>query len=699
MELLWILTTIGLTSWIFKLQKRIKQLENFHPLEIQTNKSNLKCTNREAEIVNDGVDRSKWPTHLQNNPPKQNSPRTVQTNPSLPFDFENFLGQKLFPILGAVSIVVAISFFAVWAFANGWVGPMGRIAFGVIVSLALMGLGEYLQQKFPNFFTYLVSTGLAGLIITTLIAHYAYHFISALQCLGFLALQAGVGVLLALRYNSRILANFAISAGLLAPWFTSELDPMVVLPFVLILTMAGFVLALHKKWPEIFASLIVFASSYIFAATAQLNTQLLASDKDFNQALTYLGDAVINPFILLGFAAFIYFLIGSAGITRLIINQSLGEPPQEEVREIVLFTVSLLLFNLCASSVFYAQGWEHIGFLISAQALGFLALANWFKSQSWSHFHLITLSASLLFVIIATISELQSYEPLILTLALIFESVFMCAVGQLSKQKIYEWFGRATLVLALFHYIDNGLSEFGLNALLIFTFITAFLYSIGSYQKIAGKVWLGFSLLTSTSLLFDFSFNSVEIPHWLEGFLPTLWTLGLIYAAFYVSSFFIKVMAFLVFLFLSLAIMFQNPVIDWVYLATWLQIAVVGSALYFVTQPFKATNKIDAFMAYGSVSMLALTWILKTGNKLTEPWLTLSWLALIGVLMGLGLKFRTYIELRHIGLGLMLLVITRLYLVDIWQWDISVRVVAFAALGLALLGIGFFYQKKLWLKK
>jgi uncharacterized membrane protein len=66
--------------------------------------------------------------------------------------------------------------------------------------------------------------------------------------------------------------------------------------------------------------------------------------------------------------------------------------------------------------------------------------------------------------------------------------------------------------------------------------------------------------------------------------------------------------------------------------------------------------------------------------------------------MTLGLKYKQYIELRYVGLGLMLFIIAKLYLSDIWQWDTPVRVLAFGALGITLLSIGFFYQKT-WLKK
>ena len=694
MELLWIASTFGMAFWIYKLQERVKHLED--PLENSFStpvpQTKVKEINQEED---DGVDRSKWPSHLQQTVSKSAAIKSKTVEKALPFDLENFLGQKLFPILGATSIVVAIGFFAVWAFSNGWIGPMGRIALGILVSLSLIGLGEYLKNKYPDFFCYLVAAGLAGLIVTTLLAHYVYDFISATQSLVMLALQAGVGVMLALRYNSRILANFSIAAGLLAPWFSGQLEPMLVLPFVLVLAVAGFVLALNKKWPEIFVSLIVFSSSYIFAALEQLGRELLDHNYNLNKLEVV---SSINPIQLLLFAFIIYALIGSAGVVRLILNYKSSEPPKEEVHEIVLFTIALLLFNLCASGAFYAQSWEHIGFLVGAQALGLLALADWFKSKNWSVFHLITLSSSLLFVVIATAWELRNYSSLILTLTLIFDGVFMCGVGQLSKQKIYEWFGRGTLILALLYSLANNISEFALEAVLTCTFVTAFVYSIGNVKQVAEKIWLGFSIFLSTVLLFGFSFEANEIPDSLKSLLPALWTLGLLYFAYQQKSFFMRVSTLLVYAIFSLVVINQFVANDYLFVATWLPIALIGSLYYYVSLSFKETSKADEVMAYGSILILSISWIYQTGQSFAEPLLTVCWLALIGILMTLGLMYKPLKELRYIGLGITLFIIAKLYLVDIWQWDIPVRVMAFTALGVALLSIGFFYQKT-WLKK
>lgn len=699
MELLWIISTAALAFWIYKLQDRVDKLENpsrkkvsFAPV--------LKNKQASTEDYNDSVDRSNWPKHLQKPNNVVNSTASKATTKtqivSEPFDLENFLGRKLFPILGATSIVIAIGFFSLWAFSNGWVGPMGRIAIGILVSLGLIGLGEYLRPRYPDFFTSITAAGIAGLIITTLLAHYVYDFISSFQSLTLLALQAGAGAMLALRYNSRVLANFSIAAGLLAPWFTGELEPMLILPFVLVISVAGFVIATQKRWPEIFISLIVFASSYIFAALEQLNRETV--NDIFGVALNPTGTTV-DPVLLLVFAFIIYALIGSAGIVRLILNRKETKPANEDVIEIVLFTIALILFNICALGVFYAEGWSHIGFLILPQALIFLALADWFKTQKWSQFHLLTLGSSLLFILLATLWELRELEPIILTIVLALEGAFMCAVGQLSQQKTYEWFGRLALGAAFISFVTQWNQDFVPQLLGTLILVTALLYSIGKAQNIAEKIWLGLVLLLSTLLIFEISFEGQNIPDLIQPLLPTLWFAGVAHSAYRQSSVYLRVAAALVFLALAFTVTpnaYGAP--DLINLSEWLWVAF--GAAYIYTLQIKAGREeaFDRILIYGALIVATFIWLIKTGNLLGEPLMTLSWLAFAAVLMSLGFVQSKWHELRHVAIGVMLLIVSKLYLIDIWQWDTPVRVMAFTALGLVLLSIGFFYQK-LWLKK
>ncbi|MEK9178043.1 MAG: DUF2339 domain-containing protein, partial [Patescibacteria group bacterium] len=43
--------------------------------------------------------------------------------------------------IGITAVIIGISFFLKYAFDNNWVGPAGRVMIGIIIGVALLGLG------------------------------------------------------------------------------------------------------------------------------------------------------------------------------------------------------------------------------------------------------------------------------------------------------------------------------------------------------------------------------------------------------------------------------------------------------------------------------------------------------------------------------------------------------------------------------
>jgi len=72
--------------------------------------------------------------------------------------------------------------------------------------------------------------------------------------------------------------------------------------------------------------------------------------------------------------------------------------------------------------------------------------------------------------------------------------------------------------------------------------------------------------------------------------------------------------------------------------------------------------------------------------------LTASWAALALALFagGVALRERMY---RWTGLGILAMGIGRVVVFDVWKWQTIYRVLSFMALGIALLVLGFIYNK------
>ena len=149
-------TPIWAFVWLLKLSKRISNLESLHGKDF----AQLERFSEE-DIFEE--DKSEPDEELWASVQTKTVSKPVEKKAD-PFSWEDFFTRKFFSILGITSLVLAIGFFAVWSFANGWIGPKGRIAIGAVVSLGLLVAGELMRGKYPKFFPVFSSAGIVGLL-------------------------------------------------------------------------------------------------------------------------------------------------------------------------------------------------------------------------------------------------------------------------------------------------------------------------------------------------------------------------------------------------------------------------------------------------------------------------------------------------------------------------------------------------------
>src|SRR5471032_2672484 len=76
-------------------------------------------------------------------------------------DAEGFFGGRVLLAGGAVTLLLGIAFFIKYAFDNGWIGPSGRVAIGMIAGIALVAAGQRFERTSTALFAG-VLTGLGG---------------------------------------------------------------------------------------------------------------------------------------------------------------------------------------------------------------------------------------------------------------------------------------------------------------------------------------------------------------------------------------------------------------------------------------------------------------------------------------------------------------------------------------------------------
>ena len=92
-------------------------------------------------------------------------------------DWERLLARNWFAIIGAVALVVGIGFFLKLAFDNNWIGDTGRIILGVVLGLALLGVGEYSQRRVPIWAQPVTAAGAVILYLSIYAAFGLYQLI------------------------------------------------------------------------------------------------------------------------------------------------------------------------------------------------------------------------------------------------------------------------------------------------------------------------------------------------------------------------------------------------------------------------------------------------------------------------------------------------------------------------------------------
>jgi uncharacterized membrane protein len=216
-------------------------------------------------------------------------------------DLEKLIGERLLTFIGVIILVIGIAFFVKFAIDKEWINETGRTAIGILCGGVLLGFAHRLRKNFEGFSSVLVGGGIAVLYFTISYAYQVYHLFPQAAAFGILIVITAFTVLLALSYNRKELAIFAIVGGFCSPLMvsngTGNLPALSI--YMLILNGGLLVLAFYKKWN------IVNILSYLFTIllfTGALVKEFKADDPQYAMGLlfatlfylTFFGMNIIN---------------------------------------------------------------------------------------------------------------------------------------------------------------------------------------------------------------------------------------------------------------------------------------------------------------------------------------------------------------------------------------------------------------------
>ncbi len=344
-------------------------------------------------------------------------------------DWEQLLGRNWFAIIGAVTLVLGIGFFLKLAFDNNWIGDTGRVVLGIVLGMALLGGGEYAQRRVPVWSQPVTAGGAAILYLSIYAAFGLYGLIRPDIAFLFLAMVVALAGLLALRYESIVIAVLGIIGAFLAPILLGPNLPDVrfVLIYILVVDLGILGVSTFRNWR--WFTLLGWVGSY------GLFTYWLYQYPDFEPLLIQL--ALTGVFVIFAGASTLFHIIWK----RIPGPLDMG-----------LMTINATAFFALTVALLWEDYGIWFGLISLALALfyGFIALAAIKRSGAHPHVALIALPVAMVFLTIATPLQLSGIW---VTVAWAAQGTVLVWAGFL----LYRWqmraFGLGVLALAVGHLL------------------------------------------------------------------------------------------------------------------------------------------------------------------------------------------------------------------------------------------------------
>jgi uncharacterized membrane protein len=180
---------------------------------------------------------------------------------------EEILGGRVLAWVGGVAILLGIVFLLGIAIDRGWIDEPMRTVLGLLGSTSLLLAGVWLYERKGRTEAALaaVASALSGLYTTILVGTQIYDLIPAevgLACAGLVGI---VGVTLAVRWESMVVAAIGILGALLAPVLIGTGTSDLSLAFMAIALTAAVGILLWQRWNELSLGAFIISAPQLLA--------------------------------------------------------------------------------------------------------------------------------------------------------------------------------------------------------------------------------------------------------------------------------------------------------------------------------------------------------------------------------------------------------------------------------------------------
>lgn len=613
-------------------------------------------------------------------PVPQPAAPTPAVAPPLKPELETRVGLSWINRIGAFTLILAVAFFFKYAVDNNWIGETGRVLLGVLAGVIALAGADILWKRGHQTYAHgICGAGIAILYLSYYAAFGLYQLVGPALAFVLLVSATAMAGALALRYDSLAIACLGLIGGYATPvLLSSGADrPWVFLTYLLLLNAGGLALARARDWKRL--------EMLCFTGTAFLYGGWFADRFNSEKRLvaTLFGYAFYAMFATSGMRLIVVASQIAAGIVLPIIWS----------RSIIMYPLASLALAAAGLALAHHRGWKLLG--SAAFGMFWLSYAAWVTDWSYANRPIggvllfLTAGFGLFFAWLPWRVLVKRLAPvnvdfLILGMNAAF---YFGAAYDLLNTDYNAWLGLLAVAVAAPHLALG----------------TALWRNIPQDNRDPRPVL--FALGIALTLL------TLAAPIQFTGYRITMaWAVEAAILAWIAQRAQSPRLTWASLFVFALVILRLETIDSWapgadatflnVRLLTFLiSAAALWAAAYWNRTgiPALATYVAGHFVMLWSLGLEIVAWARRTWsaeNVRSVETVSISILiALYAVLLvGAGAITRTVIN-RFLGLGLIALVVLKLYLYDVWSMVRIHRVVAFGALGALLLLTSFLYSR------
>lgn len=246
-----------LTARVFQLEQRLALLENrqspaaaLSPLPLQQPEPPQPLAQSSAPSPVPPAPAKNFDEQVVIKPVPRPAPRSEGAPPG-PRNLESNIGLAWINRIGVVTLIIGVAFFFKYAIDNQWVGETGRVALGVLAGLAVLAGAEVFFRRAQAVFAQGISALGVSILYLSFYASYGfYHLIPQVVAFLLMVLVTTTAGALALRYNAMPIAVLSMIGGYLTPLLLSSGHdaPWFFFGYLLLIDSGTFWISRLRRW-------------------------------------------------------------------------------------------------------------------------------------------------------------------------------------------------------------------------------------------------------------------------------------------------------------------------------------------------------------------------------------------------------------------------------------------------------------------